>query len=505
MLRGSLILCFVVLPACVGRPPSVDDRPLRTLRVAVRADFGDSASLSSLSYGGGFETKTWLYETLIRRGADGRILPGLAESWEFDESGADVRLTLRRGAMFHDGSACDAAAVRDHFERWIHQPEHAWLGACDVIQRVEAEDDRTLRITLSRPYALLPDLCATNPCAVLGPGSFDSSGGFLQPIGTGPFRYRSSGADGRVHSYERTADGMPLELLRFGPDESPLEALLQGRLDLLVGGWIERVPRDRIAALELDPRFAVRDAAGSSVVYLSFRLQLNAPTADASVRRRIAATIDRHDLCQEVELGHADPCHAWGAPTIRTWPRPTHEDETIGTAVDAGERAGAPLRLLLEAGHRTEALGTRLARQLRSAGFDVAVDRRGRSEMRAAVDAGNFDLRLEETWGLPYDPILSLRARFLPPPEAPTASTFQHTGVDPRLIALIESASAEPRQSDREEIFREIQALLTREALIVPLLVPRRVAVMRREIEGVRLDPDLYRLDLREVPGHASR
>ncbi len=498
-LHLPLGLCLVALASCAGGPARDAHLPKRPIRLAVRADRDDLASLSTLSYGGGFETKTWLYETLIRRDGDGRLCPGLAESWRFDAGGTRVRLFLREGATFHDGQPCDAAAVCEHFKRWIHRSSHAWLGAGSRILRVEAEDERTVLLTMAQPYALLADLCATNPCAIAGPGSYGADGTFETPIGSGPFRYVSTSADGANLLYERVADGLQLSLVRYGPAGQPVHDLLADSLDAVVDGWIERIPRDRVEQLQNDPRFVVDASAGSSVVYLSFRTQGDAPTALPDFRRRIAAAIDRRDLCDQAERGHADPCFAWAAPAARVWPRPSEADRRVGTAVEASTTPSAPVRLLLESGHRTEGVGLRLAEQLRRAGIEVVIDQRPRDAMRAAVDAGEFELRLEETWGLPYDPLLPLRARFLPPPDAPTAATYQHTGLDQRLIGLIERASSEFEEDERQGTYRAIQSLLTREALVVPLLVPHRLAVMRREVERIRPGPDLYRLDVSDV------
>src|SRR5690606_24323730 len=142
----------------------------RPWRLAVRAADIALEELSPLRYQGGFATKTMVYETLVRRGADGRIVPGLASSWQVSDGGRTFSFRLRDGARFHDGEPVTPEAVALHFRRWVGLPEHDWLRSNRRIVAVEALPPAELRIRLDRPHALLPDLCAINPTATRGPG-----------------------------------------------------------------------------------------------------------------------------------------------------------------------------------------------------------------------------------------------------------------------------------------------------------------------------------------------
>jgi hypothetical protein len=55
---------------------------------------------------------------------------------------------------------------------------------------------------------------------------------------------------------------------------------------------------------------------------------------------------------------------------------------------------------------------------------------------------------------------------------------------------------AEPDEMACLPIYAEVQALLDKDALIVPLYSPHRVALHRREVDGIRLGSDVYRVDL---------
>jgi peptide/nickel transport system substrate-binding protein len=359
-------------------------------------------------------------------------------------------------------------------------------------------------------------LCAINPCAIRGPGALDREGNFVRPVGTGPFRFVGTEGD-RVLRLARHAPGAPghgarLDLWRLpkGPGHDPVDALLRGEADVAIGSWLLRLDPERIGELRKDPRFEVFEGPGSSVHYLSFRLH-DGPTADPAIRRRIAAAVDRRALIELAEAGHADPCTAWAAPSVTVWPqRPAgaaggsaagEKDPAAGSRATAGALRAAlhrPLRLVLGPGDggRRE-LAACLKRQLGRAGLPTDVVEMAEADAHArAVRAGEYDLRLEVTWGVPYDPYLSLVARFAPPPEGPTAASVRAYGVDERLVPLVRTAMATPGEDERIAVYREIQDLMDREALLVPLFAPRRVAVLRAGLPDPRLDHDIYRTDL---------
>ena len=459
-------------------------------RIAAKGSEDAVRELSPLNYQGGFETKTLVYETLVRVGPDGRIVPALASAWRIEDDGRTFVFTLRAGATFHDGQPVTAADVALHFQRWVGLPEHDWLRCNRRITAVHATDAGELRIELDRPHALLPDLCAINPTAIRGPGALDREGRFVRPIGSGPFAFVAAREDGRVLRYARVEGGRPtggcVDLVRLAKTDAddPLDALLRGEVDAVLSSWLVRIDPARVAALRADPRFRVREAPGSSMTYLSFRGGEGA-TGDRRLRRWIAATIDRSQLVREVEAGLADASTGWAAPSVRSWPQgtpPVHEG--------AAPVVGRPLRISAgRAGGRSDALAAALATQLRAAG--VPAEAVPASDERDEA----FDLRIEVTHGVPYDPLLTLVSRFLPPPSASNAQTSRYRATDAQLVALVERAAATACEDARESVYREIQALLDRQAWVVPLYAVRRIAIVRAGMPAPAPDHDMYRLD----------
>ncbi|CAN5706618.1 ABC transporter substrate-binding protein [soil metagenome] len=101
-----------------------------------------------------------VYEMLLRLKGSSTFEyePMLAVAWESNDDLTEFTFTLREGAMFHDGTACDAQAVKDSLTRF-HQMGR---GPVDVIARfiedpetqMEVVDDVTIKFIMSKPEPL---------------------------------------------------------------------------------------------------------------------------------------------------------------------------------------------------------------------------------------------------------------------------------------------------------------------------------------------------------------
>ena len=461
-----------------GSPPKVVVGPTVP---RLWAHFGDQAltELSPLRYQGGFESKSLVYETLVQRDAAGRIAPGLATAWRCEDDGRSFVFTLREGAVFHDGAPVTAESVATHFRRWVGLPEHDWLRSNRHIVAVRAAGPRELRIELDQPWALLPDLCAVNPTAIRGPGALDREGNFLRPVGSGAFAFVGVREQGNVLRYRLAADGpegRELDLVRG--DGDALGALLRGDVDAVVGSWLVPVDPARAAALRGDPRVHVVAGPGSSMVHLALRWD-RGPLQALPARRAVAAAIDRAELVATVMHGFADVSTGWAAPSILDWPQ---------GQVPAAAKVNLTEPLLLVTGAADRLLADAIGAQLQRAGLPCRVEIvEGRPEV--------WDLRLERTHGVPYDPFTTVVSRFSAPLRTPNASRPSGAPVDEELARLVGALAALPDEGARPAVFAKIQQRLDALLPIVPLFAPQRIAVVRAGLPLPRLQHDMYRLD----------
>src|SRR5262245_23731614 len=107
MRRGTLGRCALVLLLVLGTPGAARAQAAGDLRLALPwtpENLDPTMNLSSIRAKVGVS----MFDSLVGRDADNRIVPQLAESWKALDD-LTVQLKLRRGVVFHDGEPFNAA------------------------------------------------------------------------------------------------------------------------------------------------------------------------------------------------------------------------------------------------------------------------------------------------------------------------------------------------------------------------------------------------------------
>ena len=139
---------LAMLPSCAGAQPQGE------LRVGIPwtpENLDPTMNLSSIRAMVGVT----MFDSLVGRDADNRIVPQLAESWRLVDD-TTWQLKLRRSVVFHDGEPFNAEAVRFTFQR-VLDPEQKSPNRANMaeIARVDVIDDYTVNLVTRQPYAPL--------------------------------------------------------------------------------------------------------------------------------------------------------------------------------------------------------------------------------------------------------------------------------------------------------------------------------------------------------------
>ena len=205
----ALTLAVAVLLALM--PAGAPAQPQGELRVAIPwtpENLDPTMNLASFRAMVGVS----LFDSLVGRDAENRIVPQLAESWRLVDD-VTWQLKLRRGVVFHDGEPFNAEAGRFTFQR-VLDPEQKSPNRANVaeIVRVEVVDDYTVNLVTRQPYAplinRLLDFAMVPPKYVAEKGN---QGMALRPFGTGPYRFVELIKDDRmvVEAFDRHWRGAP--------------------------------------------------------------------------------------------------------------------------------------------------------------------------------------------------------------------------------------------------------------------------------------------------------
>ncbi|HET6501436.1 MAG TPA: ABC transporter substrate-binding protein [Amycolatopsis sp.] len=201
---------------------------------------GANISQMSSIYGGLFTL------TANPDGSDVKVVPNQAESYELLDGGSTVRITLRGGIRFSDGTPLDAAAVAFNFQRDLTAPctcAPPWQLADNGIT---TDGPSTVVLRFTQPYAaVINGFPISNVNWIASPTALRKLGADqfkLTPVGAGPFtvvsdRLSSELALARNPDYFKP--GLPyLDRLTFqsiGGDQPAYQALLAGQAQAYEG------------------------------------------------------------------------------------------------------------------------------------------------------------------------------------------------------------------------------------------------------------------------------
>src|SRR5262245_46942952 len=240
----ALLMLASVQPGC-GRAPAVGG-PGVASHGARRFVFPLPTEPATLNFVSGTDQSSVLVQRLggdllVDHDPNLRVVPRLAASWNLSADGRVLVFHLRPGVRFHDGAPCTSDDVVFTWQR-IMDPESKAVGRVDPflpIEKVEAPDPATVRVTYREPYA--PALRGWEipilPAHLYRGADFSAAPQNRAPVGTGPFRFVSWDAGQRIvldanpdyWGGRPRIDGIDL---RFIPSsDTALQALLAGEVD----------------------------------------------------------------------------------------------------------------------------------------------------------------------------------------------------------------------------------------------------------------------------------
>ena len=153
-----------------------------------------------------------VWDTLYGLDRDFVPRPQMAEGQEVSDGGRLVLIRLREGLRFHDGRPVLARDCAASIRRWARR-DPLGTDLLARLERLDAPDDRTLRLRFRRPFPLLFEaLGKTTPpvCAILPEALASASGGLAVIIGSGPYRFLAEEHEpGLLGAYARFEGYLP--------------------------------------------------------------------------------------------------------------------------------------------------------------------------------------------------------------------------------------------------------------------------------------------------------
>ncbi|GAA1451825.1 ABC transporter substrate-binding protein [Nesterenkonia lacusekhoensis] len=467
-----------------------------------------------------------VFETLIGIEREtGNIAPLLAADWEISDDQLTYTFELQEGVTFQDGSELTAEVVVANIERWSRLDEiygdevlestvplafasvfGGFIGddAC-VLESAEAEDERTVVLTLREPVVFLLQALTLPAFGIVSAEALsgDSDRVSESPVGTGAFQLVSA-EDGEIvlRAFEEYWNGSP-EVEQVTVRSLPrsfdrLRELQRGTLDVY-----EYVTRDNLRTLVQSGRmFLQRDPF--SVLYLGFNLD-HPVMSDPLVREAIARAVDRGSLVRNHFLEGTRTAHQFIPAALGV-----HSEEALRYSMHLEEAE----RLLQESDYDgeelpfyypmnatrsylplPEAIFASIARDLTRVGLNVAprpvpwndgyVDRLLADEDRAMHLLGrNGGYRSPHSF---FGPLFSS-----------VTAEFNYDNEDVR--ELIHQARSETDDESRDDLYREAAELIAEDIPALPLAYPISGLALGQNIVNYPFSPVLHELYRDIVP-----
>lgn len=269
-----------------------------------------------------------LHDTLFHPQEDATVLPALAEKWEqLDE--LSWKVTLRKDAVFHNGEAVNAEAVKFSFERIMSSElQSPHKGRLSAFTAIEIIDDHTFVIRTEAPYA--PGLYMLGYYLPIVPPKYvqevGDAGYNANPVGSGPYKLaRWMRGDSvvleRFEQYYGPKPAYSTVIFKAVPEEaSRIAALMTGEAHVISGVPVHQ--RKRIVEsgrAYLTPQMGV-------MPYLGLQTYKE-PYNDVRVRQAVNYAVNRELINKALFNGEAILCagpispRTFGAnPNLKPYP-----------------------------------------------------------------------------------------------------------------------------------------------------------------------------------------
>jgi peptide/nickel transport system substrate-binding protein len=466
----------------------------------------------------------WVYynilEPLLTLDEKMQIQLKLASSYEV-LSPTKVRFKLRQGVKFHDGTPLNAAAVKFSFDRALNgTPPARWASLAGPLAGAEVVDDLTVDVLTKEPYGPILRTLAMVYCSIVSPTAVQKMGAdsfSRAPVGTGPFKFVEWKTNTHV-VIERNPDYwgdkalLDRVVFKVVPEEGArMIALQTGDADMVLLPSPPQLP-----ALKHDPKFAVHEIVGGRVVFIGMHAGLP-PLDDVRVRSALLYAVDRKAILENIMEGSAVPARGVLAPGVfgfkdlqldQAYPFDRNKAKALltqagwvpgpdGVLIKSGQRLSlnwvAARGRYPKDGEITEAVQA----MLKDVGVEAKVqfldwatvfkEVRGETLSRHLFTLGWVTTNADADYSL-YALFHSKQT----PPTGWNTSRYANPRVDP----LLEQARRSLNQTERERMYAEVQDILVKEMVWIPVYNTKEIVVTRASVKGFQVHPVEYNLGL---------
>ena len=442
-----------------------------------------------------------IHEALLKVDENYKLVPVLAESYQVSADGKTWTFKLRKGVKWHDGQPFTSADVKYYYD-WIRDPKNAAINQPNFkdVSNVDAPDDSTVTVTLSRVYVPFGALSAT---IAIVPKHVHEKVGEKQyktaPVGTGPYKFMEQklGDHVTLAAFDDYWGGRPyIDLWRENiVPETSVRAIALRTGDADSSTW-PLAPEDTLNFIK-DPKFQTYRAPGVAVNH--FPLNVTHPLlSDKRVRQAMMYAMDRDAMVTDLLKGLAVKATGNLSPALDFYYEPNvtlyPHDPAKATALlkDAGWTPGSDGILANAQGQKFSVVCTVFSgdalrkseaeiaqRNFKDVGIDMQLKELETSAALVAERNGDYDIGLFN-WtygGSNGDPDAQALYKG-------NTNNWAHWD-NPDAQKLLDAGAAEVDPEKRKKIYSDLQKLISVEVPFLYVMYWETVLFFNKRIKGM--------------------
>ncbi|HXH81578.1 MAG TPA: ABC transporter substrate-binding protein [Candidatus Tectomicrobia bacterium] len=453
-----------------------------------------------------------IYNGILKVEYDGKrvsFVPDVIETWDMPNPTTHV-LKVRPGVKFHDGTDCDAEAIKWNQER-VKDPNvkssHAWKLA--YLDKVTVVDKRTVRITFTKPYQFLPVAWTGSTGragTIVSPTAVQKHGRAYgrNPVGTGPYVFKEWVENDRIvlernpNYFEKGADGKPLPyldrvtILLIREPSTAVGALMSGELD-----GLSLVPFQFLPMLSKNPNIRVEGGVEGNYTFIGMNTR-KPPFDDRALRQAVSFAVDRAPIVEQAYFGGAIQACSAISPPMSDFYRPDQCSSRRAQYYDLAKakalRAESKYKGDVEAewmvvGGYTGSggVGPRMAElvqpMLAQIGIKVKIQLYEQATWHKKRNSGDFQM-YDEGWVADLDPDETIY------PEWVTGKPWNFVGYsNPEFDRLVSEAQFETNLARRKELYDKADLILAADAPAAFIAHFKVFKALSKKVQGFRYIP----------------
>ena len=414
------------------------------------------------------EINSLIFAGLTAHDENNRVVPGLAEDWDFDKENLTYTFRLREGLTFHDGEALTSEDVKFTLEAILDEKNQSEIiSNYTDIESIECPDELTVKIRLSQINVAFPDYMTIGilPEHLLKGEDLATCDFNQNPVGAGPYMITEwdqgqSITMKRFDNYYAGAANIETVIFKIVPDsDAKVMQLLAGEIDMA------QITAKSAESVESEEGYSLCRMDTADYRALAYNFNSHLFKENPELANILSYAIDRDAIVEGVLLGQGEAAYSplqkgpYANDDIETFSYDPEKCEEL--LQEAGwvknsdgyyEKNGEELAFVISAMSDDQTrvdMAKMCASQLQQVGVNAT------AESRASLDWENQDSCIIG-WGSPFDPDDHTYTVFT------TGAGDNYTGYsNEKIDGILADARHTSDDEKRRELYNQFQEEMT--------------------------------------------